>query len=153
MSKRQRPKSASRTAQRRMRPRARGARAPSVPRTRATEAALAAFAHDLRTPLTGILALGELLATSELGERELRWIATLKSNAEHLAALTTLIVDAAKAHAKGLVLRCEPFDLRRFVEAIADTLAARAESKGLASRLTVPGDLPERVSGDQVRLR
>src|SRR5262249_8182252 len=71
----------------------------------------------------------------------------------HLAALTTLIVDAAKAQTKGLVLRREPFELRRFVEAIADTLAARAESKGLASRLTVPGDLPERVSGDQVRLR
>src|SRR6476659_1103282 len=34
---------------------------------RAHEAALAAFAHDIRTALTGILALGELLASSTLG--------------------------------------------------------------------------------------
>jgi two-component system, sensor histidine kinase len=151
MSKRTRARSAARTAHRKVRARRRGSRA--TPQTRATEAALAAFAHDLRTPLTGILALSELLATSELGERELRWIATLKSNAEHLSALTTLIVDAAKAQTKGLVLRCEPFDLARFAQAVADALAARAESKGLATSFTMADDLPERVSGDPVRLR
>ena len=52
--------------------------------TRTTEAALAAFAHDIRTSLTGILALGELLASSSLGERERRWAAGIKSSAEHL---------------------------------------------------------------------
>ena len=68
---------------------------------RAIEAALAAFAHDIRTALTGILALGELLASSNLGERERRWAAGIKSSAEHLAALTTLVVDAAKAEPAG----------------------------------------------------
>ena len=62
-------------------------------------AALAVFAHDIRTALTGILALGELLASSNLGERERRWAAGIKDSAEHLAALTTLVIDAAKADA------------------------------------------------------
>ena len=35
--------------------------------------ALAAFAHDIRTSLTGMLALGELLASSSIGERERDW--------------------------------------------------------------------------------
>ena len=35
------------------------------------ETALAAFAHEVRTPLTGILAVSDLLATSDLGERDL----------------------------------------------------------------------------------
>jgi signal transduction histidine kinase len=48
-------------------------RPPSA--ARANEIALAAFAHDIRTALTGILALGELLASSNLGERERRWAA------------------------------------------------------------------------------
>src|ERR1700728_4503737 len=69
----------------------------------AHEAALAAFAHDIRTALTGILALGELLASSNLGERERRWAADIKGSAEHLAALTTLVIDAAKAPA---AIRC-----------------------------------------------
>src|SRR6266545_6823216 len=64
-------------------------------RSAALEATLAALAHDTRTPLTGILALGELLATSDIGERERGWAAAIKGTAEHLAMLTSLIVDAA----------------------------------------------------------
>ena len=36
----------------------------------ATGLALAALAHDIRTPLTGILALADLLLASDLPERE-----------------------------------------------------------------------------------
>ena len=61
------------------------------------EAALAAFAHEVRTPLTGILAISDLLATSGLDERERRWVDTIKAGAEHLASLATLFVDAAKS--------------------------------------------------------
>src|SRR5690242_5072472 len=80
-----------------------------APSTRAIEATLAALAHDIRTPLTGILALGELLATSQLGERERGWATAIKGTAEHLAALTSLIVDAARADARGLVLQRATF--------------------------------------------
>jgi CheY-like chemotaxis protein len=123
------------------------------PATRTTEAALAAFAHDIRTSLTGILALGELLASSNLGERERRWAAGIKTSAEHLAALTTLAIDAAKADAGGLTLQQQAFRPRRLIEALSDTLAARAETKGLAAEVKVAADLPEMLIGDAARLR
>ncbi len=121
--------------------------------TRTTEAALAAFAHDIRTSLTGILALGELLASSNLGERERRWAAGIKTSAEHLAALTTLAIDAAKADAGALTLQQQAFRPRRLIEALSDTLAARAETKGLTADVTVAADLPEMLVGDAARLR
>jgi CheY-like chemotaxis protein/nitrogen-specific signal transduction histidine kinase len=128
------------------------------PATRTTEAALAAFAHDFRTSLTGILALGELLASSNLGERERRWAAGIKTGAEHLAALTTLAIDAAKIDstrpgAGALTLRQQAFRPRRLIEALADTLSARAETKGLTVDVTVAADLPEMLVGDPARLR
>ena len=61
---------------------ARRARVPDM-----MEAAHAAFAHEVRTPLTGILAISNLLATSELGERERRLVDTIKAGAEHLSSL------------------------------------------------------------------
>src|SRR4029077_21213119 len=64
---------------------------------RAHEAALAAFAHDIRTALTGNLAVGELPAGPTLGDNERSWAAGIKASAEHLASLTTLVLDAAKA--------------------------------------------------------
>ena len=120
---------------------------------RATEAALAAFAHDIRTALTGILALGELLASSGLGERERRWAAGIKTSAEHLASLTTLVIDAAKSDAGALVLQQQPFRPRRLVDNLTETLTARAETKELGAEVTVTGDLPELLVGDAVRLR
>ena len=133
-------------------------RSRRVPVRRTTEAALAAFAHDIRTSLTGILALGELLASSNLGERERRWAAGIKTSAEHLAALTTLAIDAAKiestkADAGALTLQQQAFRPRRLIEALAEMLAARAEAKGLTVDVTVAADLPEMLVGDAVRLR
>jgi CheY-like chemotaxis protein/nitrogen-specific signal transduction histidine kinase len=126
--------------------------------TRTTEAALAAFAHDIRTSLTGILALGELLASSNLGERERRWAAGIKTSAEHLAALTTLAIDAAKIDptrpdAGALTLQQQPFRPRRLIDALSETLAARAETKGLTAGVTAAADLPDMLIGDAARLR
>ncbi len=123
------------------------------PAARADDIALAAFAHDIRTALTGILALGELLASSNLGERERRWAAGIKGSAEHLATLTTLVVDAARADAGSLRLREEAFRPRRVIEALADLLAARAETKGLRVDVVIADDLPDMLIGDPVRLR
>ncbi len=144
-SKRSRKKSAAK-------PKRRGKTRP-VPAASAPEAALAAFAHDIRTSLTGILALGELLASSGIGERERRWAKDIKNSAEHLAALTTLVIDAAKADVGGIVLQEQPFRPRRLVEDLSESLAVRAETKGLRGEVAVSGDLPEMAVGDAVRLR
>ena len=120
---------------------------------RAHEAALAAFAHDIRTALTGILALGELLASSTLGESERGWAAGIKASAEHLASLTTLVLDAAKAETGSLTLREEVFRPRRLVEFLADSLATRAQAKGLAAEANIADNLPDLLVGDAVRLR
>ena len=128
------------------------AQAP-IQRAHPDEAALAIFAHDIRTALTGILALGELLSSSTLSERERRWALGIKAGAEHLAALTTLVIDAAKAGAGSLTLQRQPFRPQRLAEALAQSLAARAESKGVAAESAIAADLPETLIGDPVRLR
>ena len=132
---------------------------PSLPASseivsaRATEASLVAYAHDIRTTLTGILALGELLVSSSLGDRERRWASGIKASAEHLSALTTLMIDAAKADTGTLTLREDLFSPRRLIEALTDSMSARAETKGLIAEVTVADNLPELFVGDAVRLR
>jgi two-component system, sensor histidine kinase len=117
------------------------------------ETALATFAHEVRTPLTGILAISDLLATSDLGERERRWADTIKAGAEHLASLATVFVDAARSGRSGFALREEFFDLRAFARSVGDSLAGRATAKGLQSKTEISEKLPAFVIGDPVRLR
>jgi two-component system, sensor histidine kinase len=117
------------------------------------EIALAAFAHEVRTPLTGILAVSDLLATSDLDERERRWVDTIKAGAEHLAALATLFVDAARSGNSGLGVRQDFFDLRALARNAGDSLAGRAAAKGLQSSVEISQKLAAFVIGDPVRLR
>src|SRR5215218_4654929 len=117
------------------------------------ETALAAFAHEVRTPLTGILAISNLLATSGLDERERRWVDTIKAGAEHLASLATLFVDAARSGGPGLEVRQDFFDLRTLACNAADSLTGRAAAKGLQSSVVISEKLPAFAIGDPVRLR
>jgi len=120
------------------------------------EAALAAFAHEVRTPLTGILAISDLLATSDLDERERRWVDTIKAGAEHLSSLATLFVDAAKSAATGTAVRQDLFDLRALARSAGDSLAGRAAAKGLRSVVDISEKLPVLVgpviTSDRTRL-
>jgi CheY-like chemotaxis protein len=115
------------------------------------EAALAAFAHEVRTPLTGILAISNLLSTSDLDERERRWADTIKAGAEHLSSLATLFVDAARSRGAGV--RQDQFDLRALARNAGDSLAGRAAAKGLQWSVDISEKLPTFVIGDPVRLR
>jgi len=126
-------------------------RAPA--RAGATELALASLAHEIRTPLNGILAMSELIAAADLPAREREWAAQVKSAAEHLAHLSTLVVDGVRAGKRGLALRTQPFSLRALSEAVGATLSARAETKGLAADVAIASGLPDDVVGDGVRLR
>jgi two-component system, sensor histidine kinase len=117
------------------------------------ETVLATFAHEVRTPLTGILAISDLLATSDLDDRERRWVDTIKAGAEHLASLATLFVDAARSGRSGFGVRQDFFDLRTLSESVGDSLTGRATAKGLQSRVEISEKLPAFVTGDPVRLR
>ena len=128
-------------------------RAPATASAGMVEAALAAFAHEVRTPLTGILAISNLLATSDLDERERRWVDTIKAGAEHLASLATLFVDAARSRSGPAGMRQDLFDLRVLARAAGDSLAGRAAAKGLQSHVEISEKLPAFVVGDPVRLR
>jgi two-component system, sensor histidine kinase len=158
------PKSRSQRTTRPPKRRATKKRAPAIAASKArkrvvmpagpgiVEAALAAFAHEVRTPLTGILAISDLLATSDLDERERRWVDTIKAGAEHLASLATLFVDAARSgNTEGV--RQDLFDLRALARTAGDSLAGRAAAKGLRSSVEISEKLPALVVGDPVRLR
>jgi CheY-like chemotaxis protein len=120
---------------------------------RAIETALAALAHDIRTPLTGILAHAELLAASELGARERGWALGVRSAAEHLAQMTTIVCDAVRSDAVGLSLRQEPFSPRQLANDLAASLSGRAQTGGLKALVEISSALPDIAIGDAVRLR
>ncbi len=142
-----------RKAVKRARKAARKRSAVLPPHRQALEAALASLAHDIRTPLTGILALSDLLIACDLPERERGWARAIRSAADHLAQQTSLVLDAVKADRGGLALRKDAFSPVELAEAIAASLSARAARSGLAAEMDIAGSLPAQAIGDAVRIR
>src|SRR6201986_4522971 len=55
----------------------------------AIEEALAVCAHEVRTRLTGILAISDLLSSCELAERVRRWVDSTQAGGEQSGSLAT----------------------------------------------------------------
>ena len=114
---------------------------------------LAVMAHEIRTPLTGLLGFTELLAQAELPAEPHRHAAQALQGGRDVLAIVNDILDLAKLEAGKVSLESVPFapaaELR---QALALCRALGAE-KGLALELHLAPDLPGWVAGDPTRLR
>ncbi|WP_294352277.1 sensor histidine kinase KdpD [uncultured Sphingomonas sp.] len=105
-------------------------------RDRLRAALLSSVSHDLRTPLTAVIAAAAQLhhgASPEL-------IGTIESEAQRLNRFVANLLDMARVEAGALRLRVEPIDLSDAVTGAAHD--ARRALEGHAVRLDVPPDLP-----------
>ncbi|HWA78559.1 MAG TPA: ATP-binding protein [Polyangiaceae bacterium] len=114
---------------------------------------LANMSHEIRTPLNGVLGMVQLLFTSGLESRQLRFAQAIQRSGEALLAIVGDILDFSKIEIGKLVLESGPFDLPSLVTYTADDLSLMAQKKGLELSLELGKDVPSWVLGDSVRVR
>ncbi len=114
---------------------------------------VANVSHELRTPLTGIVGLHELLERSALDDQQREYLALARNSSDNLLALIDALLDFSKIEAHRLQLEHEPFDLVECVESAANSLAARAQLRGLELVIDCDPQLPTQVIGDGGRVR
>jgi two-component system CheB/CheR fusion protein len=93
---------------------------------------LSVLSHELRTPMTPIVAWSEMLCRSQVTEAELREAAqAINACAElHLAQIDDLL-DLAQLFAGSLRLQRAPVDVGAIVDAAVGAVAAAARAKGV----------------------
>jgi PAS domain S-box-containing protein len=120
---------------------------------RAKSRFLAMVSHEVRTPLTGILGMTDLLDDTMCSAEQATYLNAIRTSGETLLGLIDEILDFSKIEAGRLDFTVRPFVLAAFVEQAVELLGPRAQAKGLEICGYVDERLPTRVSGDAARLR
>jgi signal transduction histidine kinase len=108
--------------------------------------------HEIRSPLSAIVAVRQMLEKTDLSPRQDQLVRMLKSSSESLLGLVNNVLDLGRFEGGHEVLELHAFDLRALVGASFETMRARAELKGIALEQTSTGEVPRGVVGDALKI-
>ena len=113
---------------------------------------LANLGHEIRTPMTGVLGMAELLQGTTLDAGQRDQVDAIHRAGRHLLRLVNDALDLSRIEADKLVLNPQPFELRRLVGDVAALLTPMARRKGLAFLVEVEAAVPAWLLGDRTRV-
>lgn len=119
----------------------------------AKSAFLATMGHEIRTPMTGLLGMSELLLDSPLDERQRGYVAGIRQSGELMLRLINDSLDLARIGAGKLALEMEAFEPARLTREVAALQLPLARGKGLDFDVQVAPGVPAWVAGDALRIR
>lgn len=113
---------------------------------------LAMLGHEVRTPMTGVLGMSELLLGGELDGRQRSHVEAIRRAGEHLLRLVNDALDLARIEAGKLQLEDEDFDLSALMGDVVGLMAPIAERRGLQFSESIDSDVPAALRGDPTRV-
>jgi len=114
---------------------------------------LANMSHEIRTPLNGIVGILQLLESMELSGDVKKFVELAGTSADRLNGLLSDILDLARIESGKLVIKAAPFDPEELRVSTLGLFAPTSGSKGLRLEFILSPDLPDKLVGDESRLR
>lgn len=120
---------------------------------RAKASFLATMSHEIRTPMNGIIGMADLLAEAPLDSGNRHYVQTIRQSANALLRIINDILEFSRLDAGKPVLHANVFAPADCIGEALAILKPQARAKGLTLDLLIGGALPDRVTGDDGRLR
>jgi two-component system, sensor histidine kinase and response regulator len=120
--------------------------------TRLKSAFLSNISHEVRTPLNAILGMTHLAQDSASESERRDYLRHVQSAGQHLLRLFNDLLELSRFEAGQMQLSTAVFDLKGALDALLEVQAGRAAERGLALRLELAPEVPQRLVGDARRL-
>ncbi len=114
---------------------------------------LADVAHEIRTPISGMSGMSDLLARTTLDTQQARYVARMRGAIDMLLKLINNLLDLARIESGHLELAEVPTDLIALLEELIELETPAASSKGVSLTLECDPGLPAWIAVDPLRLR
>ncbi|MBW9261360.1 MAG: response regulator [Candidatus Thiodiazotropha sp. (ex. Lucinisca nassula)] len=114
---------------------------------------LANMSHEMRTPLSGIIGISNLLQKEKLPKSAGASVMTINQSANHLLQLIDDILNFSRIESGILHVNKAPFDVYEAIHTVSDTLMPVAKDKGLGFHVFISTDVPVNLIGDANRLK
>ena len=113
---------------------------------------LASMSHEIRSPMTAVVGMTDLLLETPLNFDQKRFLGAIQSSGENLLQLINDILDLSKVEAGQIELEKTPFDLMEVIKNTCEAQAFHAQDKGLELVWWVRPEVETHLLGDTVRL-
>lgn len=114
---------------------------------------IAEMVHELRQPLSAIIATTSLLQRPELpGDKRASLVTNIQRETERLSSMTTDFLDMARLESGRMRFKREPFDLAEWVNECVEVVRPQASARGLTFHTTLVKELPT-LNSDRGRLK
>lgn len=110
------------------------------------------IAHELRTPINGMMGLTEELMKTDLSSEQAENLNIICKCCINMNKIISDFLDYFKIAQHKLVLEQKKFDFRKFINCIAVFHTPIMNVKGLNFIINIADDIPEFVIGDEFRL-
>ena len=121
--------------------------------TRAKSEFLANMSHEIRTPMNGIIGMTHLLGYTELTEKQRIYLDIIRISSQSLLSLINDVLDLSRIESGMIELEQKHFSLRESISDVIMTQVSLVQSKGLSIETDIPDDVPDGLTGDQLRLK
>lgn len=115
---------------------------------------LANMSHEIRTPLNAVLGMDEMILREVPGDSPVRTYAwNIKSASENLLSIINDILDFSKIESGKMEIVEADYYLSSVLNDIFNMMRFKAEQKKLEFKIEVDETVPDKMFGDEVRIR
>lgn len=114
---------------------------------------LANMSHEIRTPMNGIYAILQLLQSTNLNTKQMRYVDLINESLHNLNEIIDDILDLAKIESGKITSNEASFDLRKTISSIYNNLLVTGNSKGLEISYYLDPTIDFQIISDELKLK